>query len=95
LEREAEAITLAAATFGAKTYHHWVILNTDPTGKRAACRCRCGTTRIISTAAIEDGTAAESCGCAPITSEQIEALRQEAEQKQRQRELKDWKPGAR
>jgi hypothetical protein len=71
---------------------HWLVLAVDATGRRADCRCRCGTVREVSVAALVNGEST-SCGCAPLTTPQLEALRQEAGQELRRRELKNWRPG--
>ena len=52
---------------------HWLVLAVDATGRRAGCRCRCGTVREVSVAALTSGTST-SCGCAPLSSEQVESL---------------------
>jgi hypothetical protein len=41
----------------------WQILSID--GRRATCRCTCGSEHILATDALLGGTAARSCGCAP------------------------------
>jgi hypothetical protein len=38
----------------------WEILSVDPSGRRAACSCVCKTVRILSVAALHDGTASPS-----------------------------------
>jgi hypothetical protein len=78
----------AGATFG-----HWRGVKVD--GRAATCVCRYGTARVIAVDAIANGTAAPSCGCTPLTSPQIEARREEVEQRQRRREQRDWRPGDR
>jgi hypothetical protein len=73
----------------------WEILSVDPSGKRVCCSGVCGTVRILSVAALLDGTAAPSCGCRKLSGEQLDALRREAEQQERRREQKLWRPGDR
>ena len=46
-------------------------------------------------AALADGTAAMSCGCMQLSKEQQRALREEVADRQRRRELRNWKPGGR
>jgi hypothetical protein len=79
--------------------NNWTVINVDPNGARCVCECRCGTTRILSTRALADGTAAPSCGCLALTREQLRALRAEAASEGRLREARDairkWKPGER
>jgi hypothetical protein len=43
-------------------FGNWQILSVEDK-RRALCRCRCGSTRIISVDALENGEAARSCGC--------------------------------
>jgi hypothetical protein len=73
----------------------WEILSVDPSGRRAACSCVCKTVRILSVAALHDGTASPSCGCQQLSPAQQQALRAEAEEQERQRDLKNWRPGGR
>jgi hypothetical protein len=73
----------AGATFGS-----WRVASVN--GRAATCVCRCGTARVIAVDAIANGSAAPSCGCAPLTTPQIEARREEVEQRQRRRDLK-WR----
>jgi hypothetical protein len=56
---------------------NWEILSVDPSGKRVCCACVCGTVRILSVAALLDGTATPSCGCRPLTPAQRSELRAE------------------
>jgi hypothetical protein len=76
----------AGQRFGA-----WEIVEVK--GWRAYCRCRCSLVRIISVDAIVAGTAALSCGCAPLSRRQFETLHGEASLRKRRRELKNWRPG--
>jgi hypothetical protein len=71
----------------------WEILSVDPTGKRAACSCVCKAVRILSTDALLNGTAMPSCGCQQLSPAQQQALRAEAEEQDRRRDLKNWRPG--
>jgi hypothetical protein len=82
----------ATITIGS-TIGHWRVATVN--ARAATCQCRCGAVRVLSVASLIDGTAAPSCGCAPLTSPQLEALREETEQHQRRRDLKDWRPGGR
>jgi len=66
----------------------WEILSVD--GRACLCKCACGTVRAIARTALTDGTAAPSCGCAPLSSEQIARQRVEAERQQRKRDLR-WR----
>jgi hypothetical protein len=70
------------------TFGHWRVAAVN--GRIATCQCCCGAIRTIAVAALADGTASPSCGCAPLTAPQLEALRQEAEQELRRREL-NWR----
>jgi hypothetical protein len=70
----------------------WEIISVDPNGKRVCCSCVCKAVRILSVAALLDGTASPSCGCQQLSREQQRMLRAEAEQQQRRRDLKDWRP---
>jgi hypothetical protein len=71
---------------------NWHILSIDPSsGKRACCRCVCGSVRILSTAALLDGSALPSCGCQQLSREQQHKLRAEAEEQERRRD-RDWRP---
>jgi hypothetical protein len=72
------------------TVGHWRVAAVN--GRVAACQCCCGAIRTIAVAALADGSASPSCGCTLLTAPQHEALRQEAEQELRRRDLKDWKP---
>jgi hypothetical protein len=81
-------MTNAATIIGAKI-GFWTVVNVI--GRRATCQCRCGVIRVVAIDALQSGSST-SCGCAPITSAQSEALRREAEQQQRRRELRRWKP---
>ena len=69
---------------------HWLVLAVDATGRRAGCRCRCGTVREVSVAALTSGTST-SCGCAALSREQVESLRVSKVEQQRRRE-RDWRP---
>jgi hypothetical protein len=71
---------------------HWRVAGVN--GRAAFCQCRCGVIRNVAVSALMDGTPS-SCGCAPPSPEQSDALRAEAEQRQRRRDLKDWRPGQR
>jgi hypothetical protein len=88
-------MTDAATITAGMRIGNWEVLSVDPTGKRACCGCVCETVRILSTAALLDGTASPSCGCQQLSRQQSEVLRQEAEKQQRRCEQKDWRPGGR
>jgi hypothetical protein len=68
----------------------WEILNVD--GRACLCRCACSGTRAIATAALVDGSAAPSCGCAPLSPGQAAQQRTEAAQQRLRRDLKGWRP---
>jgi hypothetical protein len=55
-------------------FGHWQVLGADATGKRIACKCVCGTVRIVGASALRSG-ARTSCGCQKPTSDQREASR--------------------
>jgi hypothetical protein len=82
-------MTIAAGT----SFAAWTIVSTDPTGKRATCRCVCGRMQIIAIEALRNGSTT-SCGCQPLAPNQLRQFRAEAVQRQRQRE-RDWQPGGR
>jgi hypothetical protein len=58
---------------------HWQVLRIDKCGKRALCRCCCGTTREVSVADLQSGVS-QSCSCKPLTSRQIQSLKRERQQ---------------
>jgi hypothetical protein len=70
-------------------FGEWTIIGID--GKRAGCRCRCGAIRILAVDAIESGSVAPSCGCI-VSREQAAAMRDEALERQRLRDQKNWRP---
>jgi len=72
---------------------HWHVLAVDATGRRAGCRCRCGTVREVSVAALLSGEST-SCGCGPLSLSQVEQLRVSKVERQRRRD-RDWRPGER
>jgi hypothetical protein len=76
-------------TVGATLFGSWAVLSIDSTRKRAACRCVCGTVRMVSIEALESGTST-SCGCQQLSA----ALREEKALRRRQRNY-DWRPGER
>jgi hypothetical protein len=69
----------------------WEVLGLD--GKRAHCVCACGVVRALAIASLIDGSAASSCGCAPLSPEQAAQQRGETERQERERELRGWRPG--
>jgi hypothetical protein len=73
------------------TFGSWAVLSVDNTGRRAACRCVCGTVRIVSVEALNGGVSS-SCGCQQLSPRQSAVLREEAARLRRQR---DWRPGER
>jgi hypothetical protein len=82
-------------TTGTK-YRSWDVLSVSPDGRRACCGCGvCGTVRILSVAALTEGSAPPSCGCAPLTLAEAAALRPElraeAERRNCERHFKEWK----
>jgi len=54
---------------------NWQVLGVD--GRRAHSICVCGTVRVLAADSLLDGTAAPSCGCAPLSSEQVALRRHE------------------
>jgi hypothetical protein len=67
----------------------WEVVGVDATGRRAGCRCSCGTVRTVAVAALTDGTS-RSCGCVPLTVEQGAALRAEAARRCWKRDEGSW-----
>lgn len=63
----------------------WTIVEIDESGRRALCECRCKNLRSLMINSLVDGTAATSCGCAPLTKKQIAARQQEREQTNKRR----------
>jgi len=76
----------AGMTFGA-----WTVLSVDSAGKRATCRCACGTVRKIGAEALQ-GSATTSCGCRRPTPGQARARQIETAARRRRQE-RDWRPG--
>ena len=73
----------------------WTVIGTtDATNKRAVCRCACGKTRMVAVEMLFAGSST-SCGCLPLSSKEIEKMRAEKAERERQRDLKDWRPGDR
>jgi hypothetical protein len=72
---------------------NWEVLPVDPNGKRACCSCACKAVRILSVAALLDGTASPSCGCRQLSREQSDARRREAEEQEQRPEQARWRPG--
>ena len=68
------SVNTSDITTGAKV-GNWQVLGVD--GRRAHAHCVCGTVRVLAIASLLDGTAAPSCGCAPISSEQVALRRHE------------------
>jgi hypothetical protein len=86
-------MSTAAITIG-RQFGAWEVLGLDATGRRAGCRCSCGTVRQVAVAALASG-ASTSCGCTPLSAEQGDALRAEAAGRRWKRGLGSWRPGAR
>jgi hypothetical protein len=80
-------------TTGGKRFGSWIVISADATGKRAGCRCACGTVRVIAVEALTSG-ASTSCGCQRLAPDQSRALRDEAA-RLRLRRNHDWRPGDR
>jgi hypothetical protein len=74
------------------TIRGFEVLSLDPTGKRVCIGCRGGAVHVASTDALLSGEFI--CAAAPLTPEQVERQRTEAERQRRRRELRDWRPGA-
>jgi hypothetical protein len=71
---------------------NWEILSVDPSGRRAACSCVCKVVRLLSVDSLLDGSAVPSCGCMQLSQEQRRMLRAEADEQERQRERRNWRP---
>jgi hypothetical protein len=71
----------------------WMVISADANGKRAGCRCVCGTVRMIAVEALASG-ASTSCGCQRLAPEQSQALRDEAARLRLRRD-QGWRPGDR
>jgi hypothetical protein len=69
-------------TIGA-TFGSWTVLSIDNGGRRAACRCVCGTVRVVSVEALNGGVSS-SCGCQQLSPRQSAMLREEAARLRRQ-----------
>jgi hypothetical protein len=78
-------------TIAGKRFGSWMVISADATGKRAGCRCICGTVRVIAVEALASG-ASTSCGCQKLTPDQRRALGEEAT-RLRLRRNRDWRPG--
>jgi hypothetical protein len=77
---------------GMRVFAHWVEIGAaDKLRRRVIIRCRCGKVATVSLEALESG-ASTSCGCAPLTVEQEKRLRDARETRERQGDLKNWKP---
>lgn len=84
----ADADSIIGRSFG-----HWQVLTVI--GRRATCACCYGAVRVISVDALENGSGAPSCGCAPLTAAQLRIRAEEEAQRERRRDLRNWKPGSR
>lgn len=80
-------------TLASKCFGFWTVVSADATRKRAACRCVCGTLRVIAVEALASG-ASTSCGCQRLAPDQSRALRDEAARLRLRRD-QDWRPGDR
>jgi hypothetical protein len=80
-------------TVAGKCFGSWTVVSADATGKRAGCRCACGTVRVIAVEALASG-AITSCGCQKLAPSQSRALRDEATRLRLRRD-RDWRPGDR
>jgi hypothetical protein len=88
-ERLSKSMTV---TIG-QQFGSWEVLGLDAAGRRAGCRCCCGTVREVAVTALVDGTS-RSCGCVPLSAEQGDVLRAEAAWRRWKRDLGSWRPGA-
>jgi hypothetical protein len=61
----------------------WTILGID--GRRAVCRCRCKEVRVVAADALLSGMST-SCGCAPLSADQIKVLHEARAERQRRRD---------
>ena len=68
------------------------VLSVDPTGKRVCVGCPCGAVHVVGTDALLSGSVL--CSAFPWTPQQIAQRRDEADQQQRQRDLRNWRPQA-
>ena len=58
-------------TVAGKCFGSWTVVSADATGKRAGCRCACGTVRVIAVEALASG-ASTSCGCQRLAPVRVE-----------------------
>jgi hypothetical protein len=65
----------------------WKVVSID--GRRATCRCRCGSIRIVVLADLLSGVIT-SCGCSTPTPQKLRVLREAEKEKQRHRVF-DWR----
>jgi len=79
----------AARLFGQRRHGHWLEIGRDPTGRRVAVVCVCGTTRTMSSEALQTST---SCGCRPPGRAAKFVLAAEAAEQRRRAMLHDWRP---
>jgi hypothetical protein len=71
-------------------FGNWTIIQLQD--RRAICECRCTNRRALFIAALFDGSAPSSCGCAPRTAAENVSLEREVTERQRHEQQK-WKPG--
>jgi hypothetical protein len=85
-----DATTIAPGAKIAGT--HWTIVRIDDDGRRALVQCACGNCKSVFIAALRDGSCAPSCGCRPLTKEQVAQQHDEAKRQRAERDLKAWRP---
>ena len=81
----------AAALFGAVKHGWWTEVGRDPSGRRVAVVCVCGTSRTMSVEALDGGST--SCGCKAPSKQQQQARLAEAADMARRAVVRDWRPG--
>jgi hypothetical protein len=78
---------------GTRLPNGFVVLSLDPAQKRAVVACPCRGTHVFSCEVLQAGSA--SCPAIPVTRSRAATIRAERENMDRQRELRNWKPGNR
>jgi hypothetical protein len=69
-----------------RTFGHWIEIGTaDKLCRRLVVKCRCGRVATVSLEALQSG-ASTSCGCAPLSEQQQQRLRDARAEQQRQRD---------
>jgi hypothetical protein len=71
----------------------WTVVKVDD--RRTLVECICGNAKAVFTASLVDGSCAPSCGCRPLSREQLATQRQEQDRQQRQKDLTRWRPEGR